>query len=350
MQAPQTTAMLAAALLLSGCQSLLQGDPSDSSSQTLAAEVDGRGITLEELDDWIRQRLFEEETEGDEGRLYELRKQNLEELTFQRALANEARRRGLSPQELIEAEVDALGPVTDQEVEDFYAENEDRLVNQSLDELRPRIREFLEQQRRRQALDAIRDRADVVVYLAPTRFRVSSQGPAIGPEDAAVTIVEFSDFQCPYCRRANDTLKQLRERYPSQLRVVYKQFPLDNIHPRARAAAEASLCAADQDRFWDYHDLLFESASALADEDLQRFAERAELDLAAFQDCFEGGVHAQTVEADVAEGIEAGVSGTPAFFVNGIKLSGAKSVESFSEVIDAELERLGGQPPGAPSS
>ena len=177
----------------------------------------------------------------------------------------------------------------------------------------------------------------MTVLLEPPRVAVESNGPSLGPAEAAVTIVEFSDFQCPFCQRAIPVLKELRERYPNDVRVVYRHFPLDSIHPRARPAAEASLCAHDQGKFWPYHDKLFENSAALADDDFRRYATELEIDADRFERCLAERPHRETVETDLAAASTAGVNGTPAFFVNGIFLEGAQPASALVELVDAEL-------------
>jgi protein-disulfide isomerase len=169
---------------------------------------------------------------------------------------------------------------------------------------------------------------------------VPADGPSRGPEDAPITIVEFSDFQCPFCRRVLPTLEQVMEKYPGQVRVVYRNLPLRS-HKRARPAAEAALCANDQGQFWPYHDMLFENTRQLSDEDLLRYAGEVGLDSDQFQACYDEQRFAQQVSDDMAAARAAGANGTPAFFVNGVLLSGAKPPADFFRVIDAELERLG---------
>jgi protein-disulfide isomerase len=159
----------------------------------------------------------------------------------------------------------------------------------------------------------------------------------MGPDDATVTIVEFSDFQCPYCQRANPVLKEIMGRYPEDVRVVYRHLPLDSIHPQARAGAEASACAEEGGKFWEYHDLLFENARALAPEDLQRYAEDVGLEAAAFEECVETRRHAAAVQADVLEAQSIGITGTPAFVVNGVVRFGLQSVEDLDALVQEEL-------------
>ena len=154
-----------------------------------------------------------------------------------------------------------------------------------------------------------------------------------------MTIVEFSDFQCPYCSRVLPTLTQVMERYPEDVRIVYRNFPLPS-HQRASAAAEAALCAQEQGKFWAYHDKLFENSRALSDDQLKDHAKKLELDVPAFEQCQSEERFEEQIQNDVREARAAGVTGTPAFFVNGVLLSGARPAADFYRTIDAELERL----------
>jgi protein-disulfide isomerase len=170
---------------------------------------------------------------------------------------------------------------------------------------------------------------------------VSTEGhPSRGPATAPITLVEFSDFECPFCARATPVLKQLEEAYPGQIRRVFRQFPLMAIHPGAERAAEASLCAAEQERFWEMHDALFEQPVALDPADLHRKAAQVGLDAASFKTCLDMQKYADTIEQDLKEGVAHGVTGTPAVFINGRLVSGARPYAEFAQVIDAELARL----------
>jgi protein-disulfide isomerase len=324
------------ALLLLGCK----GRVEEPTAGEIVAVVNDRPITITELDDWIRDDLYRQEIAGNSpSQMYRLRTKGLQRMIEERVVEAEASRSNLDPSQVLERELDALGPITDEEVESFYAERVDQLEGATLEELAPRIREYLRHKRASATVARLREQAKVTVLLEPPRVAVESDGPSLGPAEAAVTIVEFSDFQCPYCQRAIPVLKELRERYPNDVRVVYRHFPLDSIHPRARPAAEASLCAHDQGKFWPYHDKLFENSRALADADLRRYAAELELDADRFERCIAERPHRGTVETDAAAANEAGVSGTPAFFVNGIFIEGAQPTSAFVELIDAELLR-----------
>jgi protein-disulfide isomerase len=182
--------------------------------------------------------------------------------------------------------------------------------------------------------------------LEPARVEVEAIGPSRGPDDAIVTIVEFSDFQCPFCGRVVQTIDRVLAKYPTQVRFVFRNLPL-SIHPRAQAAAEAAACAGNQGNFWDYHDLVFANRKADSDEDFERHASELGLDMQAFRQCVQNRETQQIVEADIAAAERLRISGTPSFVINGIPLHGAQGLEAFSEIIDAEIARNSADGSGA---
>lgn len=329
----------AAALLFSvACSPPAPTDGSSPDDSELAAEVGGVPITVHQLDEWIKEDLFRDKMSSAHAR-YELRQDALNRLIEERSLEIAAEKRGVSVESLVAEKVESLGPVSDSEVTAFWEEHKARLAGAKKEETLPQIRKFLASQHEAQARAELKEGVDVEIFLKPPRVQVAANGPSQGPETAPVTIVEFSDFQCPYCRRVLPALEQIRERYPEQVRIVYRNFPLSG-HTRARPAAEASLCADEQGQFWPYHDKLFENSRTLGDEDLKRYAGEVGLDVAAFEQCYGEKRFAAQVESDIQAGRAAGVSGTPAFFVNGVMISGAKPAETFYEAIDSELVRL----------
>jgi protein-disulfide isomerase len=160
--------------------------------------------------------------------------------------------------------------------------------------------------------------------------------PVLGPSDAPITIIEFSDFRCPYCKRFRlETLDPLLEAYPDQIRFIYRDFPVVG----GFDAAVASECADEQGEYWAYHDLLFsDELPELTSEAFLAYAERVDLDLDSFSSCLEEGRYNSEVEADAVYAAGLGVTGTPTFFINGIPLVGAQPLEIFAQIIDAELE------------
>jgi protein-disulfide isomerase len=310
------------------------------------AEVNGEAITAAELDRNLGTKVSKLEEQ-----IYTLRRDELESLIAQRLLAQEASKRGTSVPALVDAEVTAkVGLVTEQEIEAFYQANKARMRAGDEAGARENIRAYLQQQkllaRRKEFVDTLRTRSKVVVRLQPppvVRVAVSTDGaPVRGVKEAPVTLVEFSDFHCPFCNRAQPTLKQVLERYPGKVKLVYRDFPLDALHPQARQAAEAARCANDQGKFWEYHDVLYSNAPRGGADDLRRYAEQVALDLPKFEQCISSGTHRVGVQRDVEEGSRLGVTGTPAFFVNGRPLEGAQPLEAFVRLIDEELARKEG--------
>ncbi len=159
-----------------------------------------------------------------------------------------------------------------------------------------------------------------------------------GNPDAPITIVEFSDFQCPYCSRFSGTMEEVVVNYPNDVKWVYRHFPLDSIHPYARKAAEASECAGDQDKFWEYHDELFDNQSKIKTSFLEEVAEDIGLDVDKFNECLTFDKYASKVEADYQEGISLGVRGTPGGFINGQAIGGAVPYSTLQGMIDDLLE------------
>ena len=172
-----------------------------------------------------------------------------------------------------------------------------------------------------------------------TRYDVSiDDDPILGPEDASITIIEFSDFECPYCRRWHqEVLPQLIEDYPDQVRLVYRDFPLTSIHANAVPAAVAANCAAEQDGYWEFNELLFNSEQGLSSDAYQQYAEEIGLDMESFTECFDSNRYEDEVMADFEFASQLGIRSTPTFFINGIALVGAQPYEVFKQVIDQEL-------------
>jgi len=189
---------------------------------------------------------------------------------------------------------------------------------------------------------ALAERGDTATGNTPgsnTRFQVSvDDDPAWGPEDAPVTIVEFSDFQCPFCGRFHQqTYPRLRETYGDRIRFVYRDFPILQLHPNALISAQAANCANEQGKYWEYHDLLLTNQDQSDRTALSNFAAQLELNMTAFDECLDSGRYEQEVNADTRAGSGYGVTGTPTFFINGRPLVGAQPYEVFAAMIDEEL-------------
>ena len=348
----RTTAIGLGLLVTLACQHFGQDQPhGDGSggpaSSAAVATIDGRTITVGELDDFIKEELFNKETsKRNPAALYKARARFLEGMIVERVIEKAASAVKLSSDDYLRQQVEAQGEVPEQEIAAFYEENIDRIGEQSLDDVRDQIKDYLERQRTGAIIADLREQADTEILLEPVRIEVEAIGPSKGPDDAVVTIVEFSDFECPYCQRVVVTIDQVLAKYPTQVRFVHRNLPL-SLHARARAAAEAAACASNQGDFWDYHNLLFANPRALSDEDLERYASEVGLEMPAFRQCVQNRETQQIVDADVAAAGSYGIIGTPSFLINGTPMHGAQSLEAFSEVIDAEIARASTDPPNA---
>ncbi len=330
-------------VFLMACSSAAQQPNRVQGPGDVVATVGNVSITLAEVDQKAMQQPA-----NDFGTtklvlaIYEARRSAIDDIAGEKLIAMDAKARGVDAAALIDQEITSkIKTVTDADVSDWYDANRSRVQGASLDQVRGPIRNLLTQQRTAVAYQAFVDqlklKTPVLVTLEPPRQKIATAGsPSQGPANAPVEIVEFSDFQCPYCFRAHPTVKQVLSTYGSKVRFVYRNYPLPS-HPNARPAAEAAQCANEQGQFWAYHDRLFADQSKLDDADLKASAAALGMDAAKFNACFDSHKYKDRVEADLQAGNEAGVNGTPAFFINGRMLSGAQPYEEFKKVIDEEL-------------
>ncbi|KAB2962601.1 MAG: thioredoxin domain-containing protein, partial [Thermoanaerobaculia bacterium] len=314
--------------------------PQAEAGAEVVAEVAGSPITMAQLEQSLAAQLSQLERQR-----RALLEQGLDRLVEERLLTAEAAARGVTTEELLQAEVESkAGEVTDEEARKFYDENQAR-INRPYDQILPQIKQFLAQNKRQELRDdlvaSLRVKHSARILLEVDRIAVAEAGaPARGPAGAPVVLIEFSDFECPFCSRVVPAVQQVEETYGEQVRVVFRQFPL-NIHPNAQKAAEASLCAHEQGKFWELHDAMFAAQRELGVEQLKTKAAGLGLDAASFNACLDSGKFAPQVAADLADGQKAGVTGTPAMFVNGRFVSGAVPFETLEKLIDDELSRKG---------
>jgi protein-disulfide isomerase len=267
----------------------------------------------------------------------------VERLIEEKLLQAEATRQKISMDELLAKEIkQKVQEPTKEEIDSFYEANQQR-INKPKEEIAAKISDYLKKQKESEVRQAFIEKLEkehkVVRSLEPLRFNVDVKGsPSIGPAAAPVVLVLFSDFQCPYCKGMSATLKEVTQKYGEKVRLVFRQFPLTNIHPFAQGAAEASLCAAAQGRFWEMHDLLFQNQKSLSAKDLKSHAEKLGLDTAAFNACVDSKRFAPQVKEDLKAGASAGTDGTPALYVNGRFLNGNRPFEQIAEIIDEELK------------
>ena len=274
--------------------------------------------------------------------LYLARRATIEEIVANRLMDSEAKTRGIDRATLVEREIAAKAPApTEAEIVAWYQANPGRVNGAALDQVRAPIKSLLIEQRmdvaRAALVESLKAKTSVTVMLEPPRVDVADGGrPARGASHGPIELIEFSDFQCPFCQRANPVVEQVLKTYGDKITFVYRHYPLPN-HPNARPAAEAAACAEVQGKFWEYHDRLFANAAKLADADLKAHAVAIGLDAAKFNSCFDNRQQKPGIDKDIADGEKVGVTGTPAFFINGRSLEGAQPFEAFKRVIDEEL-------------
>ena len=310
----------------------------------LAAIVGGNPVTVSEVENKIKAQLSRMRADQ-----YNLKRKALNEIVGQLLIEEEAKKRGMSVADLTSFEIEGkAAPVTAEDKKAEYEKFKARFADKSEADLTKLVDESLHRrrisERGLQFVSELKSRANVKMLLEPPRFDVDTNGdPSLGPENAPVTIIEFSEFQCPYCAQVQPTLKKLKERYGDRIRVVFRNFPLP-MHKDAPKAAEAAACANEQGKFWEMHDKLFANAPKLQILDLKRYATEIGLQTDRFDHCLDAGKYTAKWQGDKVEGSSYGVSGTPAFFINGRMVGGAVPYEDFAEMIEEELQRAATAP------
>ena len=339
------------ALIIAGCllsQTSLSGQERKQARGKRLASVNGIAITeaqvrkesADELESLELKKLKEKASFAQNEQ--EILENALERLVEEKLLAAEAAKQGISKEELVAKEIDGKAPEpTSEEIESFYEQNKQR-INMAKEEALPQIAKYLRKQKTRSArqvfMETLEKEYKVIRSMEPLRFDVNaSKRPAQGPASAPVLLVLFSDFQCPYCQEMSETLKEVVKNYGEKVRLVFRQFPLTSIHKFAQKAAEASLCADSQGRFWEMHNLLFQDQKNLGEKDLKAKAATLSLDTAAFNKCLDGEQFTARIREDIRAGAAAGADGTPALYVNGRFLNGNRPYEDIATVIDEEL-------------
>jgi protein-disulfide isomerase len=312
-----------------------------ASGGDVIAIVDGQPVPRSAMDEAVSKATFQVRQQ-----YYDLQKQILDTMIIDRLIEKAAKEKGQTKEAFIKAEVDdKVKPVTNEDVHILFEAQKAQMGGRTEEQMRPQIQQYLSQQRQtdqRGAFEAeLKRKGKVVLKIEPPRQNVEipKGWPAVGPENAPVTIVAFTDYQCPYCQRAQTTLDEIMSQYGSKLRVVPRDFPLD-FHDRAMAAARAVHCAGDQKKHWDYHVDLLRHPSDLSEGDLQQRASTLGLDAATFKTCLASTKHDEKIRASQKAGESVEVRGTPSFFINGRFVNGALSKSAFAQIIDDELSRV----------
>lgn len=342
-------AVTAAALLVSACKENGSGSTSPTAAVKGASENPNQPIakyndvtiTLKDVDAKIAPQLKQFEKQK-----MELRQQAAEQIALEALAKAEAAKVGQTDEQWVKAQLESkLPPPAEADILKVFEENKARMPpGSTVESMREQIVGFLNKDKGREVatklFDELKAKANYQMLLEEPRVQVEAKGPARGPEGAKITIVEFSDFECPFCSKAEESVNQVMEKYAGKIRLVFRHFPL-TFHANAPKAAEAAACADDQGKFWEMHKQLFANQKALTVPELKQHAATLGLDKAKFDECLDTGKNKTLVEADTKAGSEVGVTGTPAFFINGKLISGAQPPSEFEKIIEAELKKGG---------
>lgn len=326
------------------CIGQAQGQAKQNDGQVKQTEplavVGGQPIYDDDLLPFVQAQVFQLRLQE-----YEVKSKALENLVNQKLVEAEAQKKGIPSEKLLEQEVDAKVPEpTEAELQALYIVQKEQL-KRTFDEIKPQLQQLLKQAKLQQARQDyykyLREQAGVTIFLQKPKVEVAYDPARLqGSPKAPVVIVEFSDFQCPYCQSVEPTLKKLLAKYGGRVSLSYRDLPLRDIHPQAQLAAEAARCAGQQGKFWEYHDLLFAHQNKLNRDGLVEHARSLKLDEKQFDSCLSSGKYKAQIEQDRELGLRAGVTGTPGFIINGNLLTGNLPQDSFEKLIEAELAAL----------
>ena len=307
--------------------------------ETVVATVNGAEITLRQVDEAVGPTVLPLQQQ-----LYAVRKVALDNLITAKILETEARAQGVSADELRRRFTQGEITVSKAQVEEAFAQNASFFASMSPDEARERLRLDLENQARmkryRAGLETLKRKFAVTVNLVAPAFGPGLDdggSPVRGATKPSVTIVEFSDFECPFCQQVQETLKQVVERYGDGVRLVFKHLPLEG-HRNSLPAARAAYCAAEQDRFWQFHDVLF-GARELSPAVFTQIATDLGLGVEKFQDCLGSEQSRAAIVKDLETARLFRIESTPSFIVNGKLIQGALSFADFQKIIEQELSQ-----------
>ncbi len=319
-----------------------------SDPNKVVATVGNHKITEAEVDEEIKPQLA-----SWQNQLYQYRRDAINKLADKYIVDQAAKKANLTPDEFMQKQLAGKsGKVTEKEAKQFYDQHKDR-IQQPYDQIKAPLIAALQrrndQEARQQVIARLREDNHLKLMIEPPRLTIATAGyPSIGPKDAPVTVVEFADYQCPYCKRSEDTIKELRQEYGDKMRLVFIDFPL-SFHQYAFQASEAARCAGEQGKFWEYHDELFKDQTKLTTKDLKAAAVKVKLNAKQFDTCLDKGKYADAVHKSMSQGSAVGVDGTPGFFINGRPLTGAQPTPMFETMINEELAH-GGQKQRAASA
>lgn len=321
--------------VLIGTSSILFAQESQSSQQPVAS-INGMALTLGDLQAKENATLLQAQFQ-----YYLSERKALDGAIDNRLLEDEARKKNISVDQLLDTDVyKNIKDPTEDQLEVYYEglDTQDSYTSVR-EEVLQHIRELRRTKARAAYIEQLRKQANIHILLMPPSADVNTKDAyALGDRNAPVELVEFADYQCPYCQKVAPQLEQLKKEFGPKLTVVFKDFPL-SMHPNAEKAAEASRCAGEQGKYWEYHDLLFNSQEIKPNE-LKEHANALKLDSNRFDACLDKGTEAAAVKKDLDEAMSLGLTGTPSFFVNGHFFSGVVEYAALKDIINQQLNAV----------
>lgn len=310
----------------------------DAAGGMVIATINGQPVTDEDVRKQAGIRFAQAE-----AALYDIRKETADQIIADKLLETAAKQQNTTKDDLLKKEVFDKIKIADADVQKFYNEKKDRFGDKKFDDVKGNIRGFLFSEQHQKIYDEfvgkLKKSNDVTFAIkAPVIDVPEGDAPAMGPKDAKVKVIEFSDYQCPFCGRARATVNRINQEYKGKVRYVFRDFPL-SFHQFAQKAHEAAHCAGDQNKYWEMNKLLFEDQKDLAVDTLKKYAKDIKLNTKKFDECLASNKFQDKVKKSTEEGSALGVSGTPAYFINGRMISGARPFESFQEIIEEELKK-----------
>jgi protein-disulfide isomerase len=317
---------------------------------TVIGSFDGKALTYKDLGDDVKkaeQKALHQYCDA----VASARRVALENHVTDTLVQAEATKAGVEKEAWMKAEIDKRVPEpADADVQAFYDSQKSKMGEQlpPLEIVRPQVVAFLKREKAEAAVDDVigtllknakLERKLPDVRSPPVALENQAQTPVKGKAGAKVRLVEFADFQCPYCSRAAETVHQLESKYGDRVEFTYRHFPLRSIHPHAQRASEIAMCAGEQGKFWEAHDALYAHQDNLEEDNAKKVVVDAGVDAAKLDECLIAGRGATAVDVDVKTAEQVGLEGTPSFFINGRAFTGNPTVSGLSQALDEELSQ-----------
>ena len=338
--------VLIGAFLVSACSQDAGSRPNfifkSAPKQGVVAKIGDKMVTEQEMLANIKAQVYDAEM-----KIFELKMNRIRALLLKTLIERDPRKKGLSNDDFLEKYIANNVKISNKEIDVFISERKIPKANVN-DQIKEKVRQFLGMEAKKKAIEKWigqkTKKSAVEVYLSePQRpiYEVDvGSAPFVGGGDAKVTIVEFSDFQCPFCSKGAEIMTSLKKKYGKKIKIAFKNYPLP-FHTHARSAAHAALCVEEQKTqyFWKLHNVMFADQTKLSQEEIKKSVKKIGANIKDYEACMSGNKFMTKIDADIEEGKKLGVQSTPTFFVNGQLVQGARSLEIFSQVIDKELKK-----------